>query len=198
MLREVELKSVVDDIWRCRHALEAAGARLVFEGRLEDRRYDTVDRRLAAVDVVLRLRTYRTPTSVRAALDWKGPTRLEGGYKIRDELTSQVGDPDTLARMLELLGYEISREIDRTIAQYLLGDATVRFEEYPRMDVLVEVEGEPPAIEHAIARLGLPREGFTTERLAMFAARFHARTGTVPATSDRELAGQAPWRAEDP
>lgn len=198
MLREVELKSVVDDLWRCRHAVEAAGGRLVFEGRLEDRRYDTADRRLAAVDVVVRLRTYRTPTSVRAALDWKGPTRLEGGYKIRDEITSEVGDPDALARMLELLGYEVSREIDRTIAQYELLEATVRFESYPRMDVLVEVEGEPPAIERAIAVLGLPREGFTTERLALFAARFQARTGMLPATSDRELAGTAPWRADEP
>lgn len=197
MLREVELKSVVDDVWRCRHAVEAAGGRLVFEGRLEDRRYDSADRRLAAVDVVLRLRTYRTATSVKAALDWKGPTRLEDGYKIRDELTSEVGDPDTLARMLELLGYTVTREIDRTIAQYQLGDATVRFEEYPRMDPLVEVEGEPPAIEAAIVVLGLPRIGFTTERLAAFAARFLQRTGMVPATSERELAGDAPWRSED-
>jgi adenylate cyclase class 2 len=170
----------------------------VFEGRLEDRRYDSADRHLVAVDIVLRLRTYRSATSVRAALDWKGPTRLEDGYKIRDELTTEVGDPDTLSRMLELLGYTVTREIDRSIVQYQLGEATVRFEEYPRMDTLVEVEGKPPAIEAAILVLGLPRIGFTTERLAVFAARFHERTGMMAATSDRELAGDAPWRSEDP
>ena len=35
---EVELKSVVDDVDRCRAAVERAGAKLVFAGRLEDRR----------------------------------------------------------------------------------------------------------------------------------------------------------------
>lgn len=198
MEREVELKSVVDDLDRCRGAIEAAGGRLVFEGRLEDRRYDTADRRLSLVDIVLRLRTYRTATSVRAALDWKGPTMLHDGYKVRDELSTGITDPDILARMLELLGYQVAREIDRDIVQYRLDDAVVRFESYPRMDVLVEVEGEPAAIEAAIRVLGLPRDGFTTERLQAFALRYAARTGLPAAVSDRELRGDAFWKPEDP
>jgi adenylate cyclase class IV len=196
MPHEIELKSVVDDLWRRRHAVEASGGRLVFEGRLEDRRYDTTDRRLAAADVVLRLRTYRTELEARAALDWKGPTALRDGYKIRDELTCGVTDPDVLATVLGLLGYEVTREIDRDIVQYELAGCTVRFETYPRMDVLVEVEGEPSAIEAAIGLLGLPRLGFTTERLSTFVARFEARTGTAAALCDRELAGEHPYTAE--
>ncbi len=195
-MREVELKSVVDDLWRCRHAVEAAGGRLVFEGRLEDRRYDTPDRRLAAADVVVRLRTYRGAERVQAALDWKGPTQIVDGYKTRDELTTEVGDPDTLARMLGFLGYEVSREIDRDIVQYVVCDATVRFETYPRMDVLVEVEGDPSAIEQAIRVLGLPRDGFTTERLLAFCLRFQARTGMTAAVSDRDLAEGRAYVAE--
>jgi predicted adenylyl cyclase CyaB len=198
MEREVELKSVVDDLGRCRRAVEAAGGRLVFEGRLEDRRYDTADRRLALVDVVLRLRTYRTATTVRAVLDWKGPTMLADGYKVRDELSTGITDPDVLARMLELLGYSIAREIDREIIQYRVGEAVVRFEVYPRMDTLVEVEGDPAAIESAIGVLALPRDGFTTERLQAFALRYTARTGQQAAVSDRELRGDAFWKPEDP
>jgi adenylate cyclase class IV len=83
---EVELKSVVDDVQRRRAAVEAAGAVLVFAGRLEDRRYDTSDRSLTARDQVLRVRTYRDAHAVRAQLDWKGPTRREDGYKLREEL----------------------------------------------------------------------------------------------------------------
>jgi adenylate cyclase class IV len=56
---EVELKSIVDDMEHRRAAIEAAGAQLVFSGRLEDRRYDTADRTLTAADQVLRVRTYR-------------------------------------------------------------------------------------------------------------------------------------------
>jgi adenylate cyclase class IV len=184
---EVELKSVVDDVaLRCR-AVEAAGGRLVFAGRLEDRRYDTGDRALTAKDIVLRLRTYRTADTVTAALDWKGPTHYENGYKLRDELTTAVGDPVEMGHLLERLGYEVTQAIDRTIAQYALDGTTVRFETYPRMDDLVEVEGEPAGIEAAIAVCGLPRGGFTSERLQDFALRFQERTGTEAALCDRAL-----------
>src|SRR5687768_18591163 len=83
---EVELKSVVDDVDRCRVAVERAGATLVYTGRLEDRRWDTYDRAMAARDHVLRVRVYRDSDQVRASLDWKGPTRRDGTYKLREEL----------------------------------------------------------------------------------------------------------------
>ena len=68
---EVELKSVVDELPRRRAAVEAAGGVLVFSGRLEDRRYDTPARSLAAQDHVLRMRVYRTGEGTKAELDWK-------------------------------------------------------------------------------------------------------------------------------
>lgn len=195
--REVELKGLIDDEAMRRALIEAAGATLVYEGRLEDRRFDTPARALALRDFVVRLRTWRGPGGVRAALDWKGPTRYEDGYKVRDELTTSLGEPDALQAMLLSLGYLITREIDRHIAQYDLGGAMIRFERYPRMDVLVEVEGTPDAIERAIAALGLPRDQFTTERLPDFVARFEARTGQEAALADIELLGQHPFRVED-
>jgi adenylate cyclase class IV len=196
---EVELKSVVDDVAARRGLVERAGGRLVFAGRMQDRRYDTPARTLAADDHVLRLRIYRDAATgeARGVLDWKGPTQYEGGYKVRDEITTSVGDPDALATLLGALGYLVTREIDREIAQYDLDDATVRFEIYPRMDTLVEVEGEPPVIEGAIATLAMPREGFTTDRLPAFVKRFEARTGQRAAICDRELRGDYPYSADD-
>jgi predicted adenylyl cyclase CyaB len=194
-LLEVELKSVVEDEARRRAAVERAGGKLVFEGRLEDRRYDTRDRALSARDEVLRLRVYSTPTQTRAELDWKGPTRREGGYKLREELDVHVGDPDALAGILERLGYVVTIAIDRTIVQYDLDAAMIRFERYPRMDDLVEVEGTPEQIEHAIAVLGLPREGFTSERLPDFVRRYEARSGQQAALSDAELRGDVHYDA---
>lgn len=195
--REFELKAAVDDVPRRRAAVEAAGGQLVFEGALTDVRWDSPARVLALRDYVLRLRTYRSALETRAVLDWKGPTRYEDGFKVRDELTTSAGNPEALSAMLEKLGYVVTREIERTIAQYDLAGATVRFEAYPRMDPLVEVEGTPTAIESAIAILGMPREVFTTERLPDFVARFEARTGTFAALCQRELSGEHPWRVED-
>lgn len=195
-MREVELKSVVPDVATARAALVAAGARREFAGRLEDRRYDTPDRALALKDHVLRLRVYRDD-AVRSALDFKGPTTYADGYKVREEYSVPTGDPHDLALLLERLGYEVTREIDREIEQYSLDGAVVRFEVYPRMDVLVEVEGEPESIERAIAALGLQREGFTTARLPDFIRDYEARTGERAAICDRELDGDYRYSATD-
>ena len=186
---EVELKSVVDDMGQRRAAVQGAGATLVFEGRLEDRRYDSPDRALAARDHVLRVRVYRDAHGTRAHLDFKGPTQRDDGYKVREEIESHVSDADALVAILDRLGYVVTIAIDRDIVQYELGGAMIRFERYPRMDDLVEVEGSRDAIERAIATLGMPRAGFLTDRLPDFARRFEERTGARAAVSHAALAG---------
>ncbi len=187
MPREVELKSVVHDEEGCRRRVEDAGGRVVFEGRLEDRRYDTKDRRLTTSDELLRLRTYSGDAYTGATLEWKGPTRVEDGYKVREEIVANTTDPSALAGILERLGYSVIGEIDREVVQYAFDRATVRFERYPRMDALVEVEGLPDDIERAIGALGMPREGFSAERLPVFVARFEARTGERAALNRRQM-----------
>lgn len=191
-MREVELKAVLDSWTERRARLLAAGAERVFEGRIEDRRYDTNERSLAMRDIVLRLRTYRDGTSARTEVEFKGPSASESGYKVRDEVGSTVSDPAAIASMLAGLGYIVTRAIDRDIEQFDIGGAMVRFERYPRMDDLVEVEGEPEALEHAIATLGIARAEFTAERLQEFAARYELRTRRRAAISDGELAEPSP------
>jgi len=188
-MREVELKAVVDDLAERRRKIEAAGAALSFEGKISDRRYDFASRDLSGRDEVLRTRRYRSAASTRTFLDWKGPTEMQGGYKIREEITAPVEDFDSLEKILDKLGLKLTWEIDRDIAQYQLAGATIRFESYPRMDILVEVEGEPAVIEAAIESLGLARGTFTPERLPAFVDRFERRTGVRAAVCDRELAG---------
>ncbi len=199
-MREVELKGRLadpDDLPAVRGRLVAAGATLEYEGRLEDRRYDTPDRALALRDHVLRLRVYRADGEVRTSLDFKGPTTYADGFKVREEQTVGASDPSALALILDAMGYVITREIDREITQYRLAGAVIRFERYPRMDLLVEVEGEPAAIERAIAALGLPREGFTTGRLPDFVLAYESRTGERAAICDRELDGDYRYSTSD-
>lgn len=191
-MREVELKAVLDS-WHDRSArLERAGATRVFFGRLEDRRYDTAEQSLAARDIVLRLRTYRSTDGSRAELELKSATAYEDGYKVRDEIGSSVSDPEAVAHILSGLGYTVTRAIDRDIEQWDVMGASVRFERYPRMDDLVEVEGAPEAIERAIEILGIARNAYTAERLTDFAMRFETRTGERAALSHAELGANAP------
>jgi hypothetical protein len=63
--------------------------------------------------------------------------------------------------------------------------------------VLIEVEGDPDAIERAIQTLGLPRERFTSERLPDFVLKFESRTGERAALCDRELRGEYRYSAND-
>ena len=198
-MREVELKAVVHDLAAARRRLEKSGAALTYEGRLLDQRYDVESRELAKRDEVLRVRRYETGEGAppRTYLDWKGPTELQGAYKIREEVSTPVGDFSALEQILVRLGFAITLEVDRQIAQYELGGATIRFESYPRMDVLVEVEGEPETIELAIEALGMARGEFTSERLPTFVARFEQRTGVRAAICDRELAGDYKFRPSE-
>ena len=176
-MREVELKSVVDDVAMRRSIVEEAGGRLEFEGKLIDARYGDTEDWLMIADHVLRLRIYETDKGREGHLDWKGPTQFVNGYKVREELSTSVGDPDTLSQMLGNLGYSIIMKIERRIWQYSLHGATVRFEQYPRMDPLVEVEGSEQSIEQAIEAIGIPRANYTADRLTDFVARYESRTG---------------------
>lgn len=186
-MREVELKAVVADPDASRRLLTAAGAKLTFEGALRDRRYDTEDGSLSARDEVVRVRTYSNSAGARTLLDWKGPSDTSTGYKIREEISTGISDERGLVKILEKLGYVVVKEIDRRIAQYEAAGAVIRFEFYPRMDALVEVEGDPDAIERAIAAMGMSRGEFTSDSLAAFVSWFERRTGVRAAVSDGEL-----------
>jgi predicted adenylyl cyclase CyaB len=185
-MREVELKAVVDDIAERRRKVENAGGKLSFEGRISDRRYDFPSGDLSSRDEVLRTRTYISKSSTKTYLDWKGPTEFRDVYKVREEISTPVDDFAVLDAILHKMGLELVAEIDREIAQYALGGATIRFEIYPRMDALVEVEGEPNAIEAAIEAIGIPRGTFSNRRLADFVVDFEQRTGVRASISDRD------------
>lgn len=196
-MREVELKAVVPDVDALRQRLMAAGATRTFVGALEDMRFDTPDRALYARDEVLRVRVYRPEGGPPGAVeDRKGPTEYTDGYKVREEHSTPIEDVSSHIAHLASLGYEISREIDREIEMFSLNGATVRIERYPRLDVLIEVEGSPESIEQAIECTGIMRAAFTADRLTAFATAFEQRTGVRAALSARELRGDYSLRED--
>lgn len=185
---------MVVDPGAVRARLEQAGARHGFQGMMSDARYDR-DGELIGRDEVLRVREFHHPGGrMETILGWKGPTRVSAeGYKIRPELeyeiTARTAPPSDL---LEALGFRRIHTIDRYVEYYHLGTAALRLEWYPRMDVLLEIEGDAAGIEAGLRAVGIPREEFTADALAAFAARFAARTGKTPVLAAAELAGAAP------
>ncbi len=185
MAAELELKAVVADPAALRARLASAGAVPTFAGRMRDHRYDRAGE-LAPRDEVLRVRTLQAAGQpARWELAWKGPTsRSADGYKLREEHACVVGGDTSPSVVLEALGYVAIHRVDREVEVYQLGGAMVRLETYPRMDVLLEVEGEPEAIERAIAALALPRASFTAEPLSAFVARYEARDGRAAVVAE--------------
>lgn len=181
---ELELKARVEDAAALRKALVAAGAELMYRGAMLDRRFDRKGR-LARRDEVVRLRVYhpadRSPEW--GVFGWKGPVGKREGYRHREEWESRVDDPRAVRVVLRHLGYKVVLRIDRAVEQYRLGEATLRLEWYPAMDVLVEVEGPPDAIEQAIRATGMPRDAFLPESLPYFTDAYEQRTGLTARVS---------------
>jgi adenylate cyclase class IV len=178
-VREIELKAVVADPVAVMRRLTSAGAILVFQGMMHDRRYDR-NGELTLRDEILRTRRLvGEDGSQVSVLGWKGVTRVSPeGYKLRDEREYKIeggASPDVLLR---ILGYSVTYMIDREIEMYHLDEAIIRVEHYPLMDVLIEIEGTPVAIENAVRVTGIPRSEFTPEAFSEFVTRYEARTGT--------------------
>jgi len=68
----------------------------------------------------------------------------------------------------------------------------IRLERYPRMDLLLEVEGDPAGIERAVALTGLPRAAFTADPLAEFVRRYELRTGETARLAINPVAPDRP------
>ena len=186
---ELELKARVEDPDAVRIAIVAAGAQLVYRGAMLDRRFDRKDR-LRERDEVVRLRVYHPAdrSGEWGMLGWKGPVGTRDGYRHREEWESRVDDPRAVLVVLRRLGYKIVLRVDRAIEQYQLGEATLRLEWYPAMDVLLEVEGAPDEIERAIGATGLARDAFLAESLPYFKEAYEKRTGRTARVSRAEPA----------
>lgn len=193
---EREVKAAITDAAGLVRRLHEAGATCVFAGLMEDRRLDR-GRELRGRDEVLRVRTLRAKDApVQLQLAWKGATRRSPeGHKLRQELEWTVDPGSTSpAALFEALGYAVAESIDRYIEVYQVGSVTLRLEWYPRMDVLLEVEGSAAAIEQGILATGLPRALFVPESLPEFVTRYQRRTGQAAALSLAELEdGQPSW-----
>jgi adenylate cyclase class 2 len=139
---EHEVKLPFGSIEAARHAVEAAGGRLVHARRLiDDRLFDDDAAGLRAKHCALRIRRDGT----RAFITWKG--RPEAGpIKSREEIETLVGDADVTMALLSALGYRQVFRSQKYRAEYRVQGALVTIDETP-FGVFVEIEAEPAAID---------------------------------------------------
>jgi adenylate cyclase, class 2 len=156
---ETEVKLYVPDLHAVEMRLQALGATLtaarVFERNV---RYDDAEHQMDANDIVLRLRQ-----DDRVRLTYKDPPNAstESGIYSRFEAEVEVSDFDTMAMILNKLGYVAYMVYEKYRTTYTLDDAEIVLDEMPYGN-FVEIEGEAATIERLIEQLGLanaPRFG---------------------------------------
>ena len=165
---EIEIKLPARDLDAVRAALRDGGAALKAEKHDEtDDLYDDRERRLSASGRALRLRR----AAGRVILTYKGPARFQAGAKVREEREVGVADAEEASAILERLGYERRFRYQKRREEWAWQGCVVALDETP-IGTFVEIEGDPTAIRHLVARLGLdPSEAIPYSYAELYARR---------------------------
>jgi len=167
---ETEAKIILGDcglLERVEVKLRGLGAVFLEEKREEDTYYQHPCRDFAETDEALRIRRHgeRPPE-----LTYKGPKRVVGGAKTRQEETVTLSDGEAMHRILLALGFRPVATVVKTRRYYRLGDVLVTLDKVEGLGCFLEAEyqgsGRPEeaiqAIEGALARLGVEKLPRTT------------------------------------
>lgn len=149
---EVEVKFHVPDLAAFRERLISAGAKQLKE-RVHERniRFDNAWEGLRRKGQLLRLRQ-----DDRARLTFKGipPESGPTEVKVREELEVEVSDFDTLALLLERIGFEPLQVYEKYRETFMLEEVEIVLDEMP-FGNFVELEGVEAQIKEIAGRLSL-------------------------------------------
>ena len=148
---ERELKFHCPDMASLREKLVEAEAERVSASSREDNLVFDRDGEILAAGCILRLRR----DAKGARLTFKGPPTFEEGTKVREERETKVGDFDATQRILEHLGFSVSRRYQKDREECLVGGVTVCLDRTPIGD-FAEFEGE--RAQRLAERFGFPAE----------------------------------------
>lgn len=156
---EVEVKVRVAALPPIRERLLALGAEAI-QARARERNlvFDAPGRPLQERGILLRLRC----AGGSSILTMKAPADGAPGYKVREETEIVVSDFAAAEKILRGIGFQPVFTYEKFRETYRLGGVLVMLDETPIGDFL-EIEGVPPAIDDAAARLGFCPADYITD-----------------------------------
>ena len=158
--RENEIKLAVGNVAAGRRLLRAGGFRVakprVFESNLV---LDTPDHAILHSGGLLRLRLVKR----HGVLTFKGPADADSPHKSREEVESEVSDPEATRAIIEHLGYRQAFRYDKFRTEFERpGErGTATLDETPA-GVYVELEGSPRWVDRTARRLGFSPKDYIT------------------------------------
>jgi adenylate cyclase, class 2 len=139
--QEIETKFYISNPEKLISTLKDSGANCIQPRTLEiNLRYDTSDLSLSKAGKALRIR-YDTETR----MTYKGPTTIDGGAQIRQEIEFSASDFITAQHFLAALGYQVILIYEKFRTTYRLHDCMITCDELP-YGHFVEIEG--PDLDH--------------------------------------------------
>jgi adenylate cyclase, class 2 len=151
-LIETEVKLYMADLAIVEKKLQELGAMLV-KPRVFERnvRYEDAEKTLTGRDIVVRLRK-----DAKIRLTYKEPVNIpdQDGIRSRFEAEVEVSDYETMAVILQRLGYLPHLSYEKWRTTYTWDDVEVVLDEMPYGN-FVEIEGRADEIRKAITALGL-------------------------------------------
>ncbi len=173
--KEKELRGKIDDLNKFRDQLNIAGAKMSKKGFMQDYYFDNPFLNLKSKNQKLRIRAIDYKL---IQLCWKGPISVDKQTKIREEIEVGVKNVEPLIKIFEKLGFQNTRFYERYFETYLLYDVKIRIEQFPIMDILVEIEGEQHLINRAVTHLNISKDVFGPKTLVSFIKEYEIRNGT--------------------
>lgn len=151
---EVELKVPADHA-AVRKRLAELDAEPLGTVEQVDTYYGHPTRDFAETDEALRIRRESTDadadTNTETKVTYKGPL-VEAASKTREEFETGIDDGETMARILEELGFEAVETVEKTRERFRIGEYTVTLDSVTGLEEFVEVETESEAVEPARER----------------------------------------------
>jgi adenylate cyclase, class 2 len=144
--RELKFHSV--ELEKLRERLADLEAERLGSAAFEDNWILDREGELLSAGRILRLRT----DGPRARLTYKGPMRLEGNVKIREEREIEVESAEEARALFEHLGYAVVRRYQKMREEWQLGGVTIALDHTPIGD-FAEFEGD--GAETVAKRCGL-------------------------------------------
>ncbi len=159
--REIETKFRVVERAVLESRLQALGASAGPSEPESNVLFDDAARSLREKGCALRVRT----VAGRGLLTFKGPAEVAAGVKSRIERESPVSDPESVARVLEALGYRPWFRYEKRRATWTFPDPTrplVVVDETP-LGLFSEIEGPDDAVRALAVELGVAEADFIAE-----------------------------------
>lgn len=139
-----------------------------------DTYYDHPVKEFAETDEALRIRRETDTSGEQAKVTYKGPL-VDESSKTRAELETAVAEGDTMAGILESVGFEPAATVEKERTRYRYDGYTVTLDTVAGLGEFIEVETESAEIDPAregavrvLEQLGLdPHEGIRRSYLGM-------------------------------